>query len=272
MPSRTNENRKSTMIPLQSIEPVICKNQSARNQRMHHLAIFLLLVIASAANSHASTEEADAYATYLFGKTDYEYDIIWGTGYAKWSDYYKNTPTSGSIKDVENLCNREGRNFGLIETVSGEWVTAKYGYTSTGKIPPDMRLPDSYYSAPYLNTINRMYGDCIVTSKSTNDFSIILRIFSNGYANNRSDDPINFGDCTTCSANTIPACAGNPINALTGNKFQKEIDIQQINTATLGFQRYYNSKVSEEANLGVGWRHTYDRKLIKGVAPSRRKN
>ena len=112
-----------------------------------------------------------------------------------------------------------------------------------------------------------MYGDCIVTSKSTNDFSIILRIFSNGYANNRSDDPINFGDCTTCSANTIPACAGNPINALTGNKFQKEIDIQQINTATLGFQRYYNSKVSEEANLGVGWRHTYDRKLIKGVAP-----
>jgi RHS repeat-associated protein len=54
----------------------------------------------------------------------------------------------------------------------------------------------------------------------------------------------------------------NPINVVTGNKYQHEIDIPgQSGELGLFFERSYNSKMVQTAQgLGQGWRHTYQLK------------
>ncbi|MFK7856902.1 MAG: DUF6531 domain-containing protein, partial [Granulosicoccus sp.] len=50
---------------------------------------------------------------------------------------------------------------------------------------------------------------------------------------------------------------GNPIDVITGNKYQLEIDYQAIGSA-LSFKRQYNTAlVSHDNRLGYGWRHSY---------------
>lgn len=51
------------------------------------------------------------------------------------------------------------------------------------------------------------------------------------------------------------ACAGNPINVATGNKYQPELDLQW--GPDLQFRRYYNSRSQKSVGLGVGWSHSY---------------
>jgi len=64
------------------------------------------------------------------------------------------------------------------------------------------------------------------------------------------------------STNTVASSAGNPINIVTGNKFQQETDIASLpGKLGLEFIRHYNSKSSYHGNLGYHWRHTYDVKL-----------
>ncbi len=51
----------------------------------------------------------------------------------------------------------------------------------------------------------------------------------------------------------------NPINIVTGNKFQHEVDIAPLpGLLGLSWQRYYNSQNSSRSALGAGWRHGYD--------------
>jgi YD repeat-containing protein len=52
---------------------------------------------------------------------------------------------------------------------------------------------------------------------------------------------------------------GNPVNVVTGNKFQHEVDIAPLSAEPgLSFSRYYNSIAAGQANgLGQGWRHNY---------------
>jgi hypothetical protein len=55
----------------------------------------------------------------------------------------------------------------------------------------------------------------------------------------------------------IPQYVGNPINVVTGNKYQYELDYQSINSS-LALTRHYNSTLSAyDTGLGQGWRHTY---------------
>lgn len=56
-------------------------------------------------------------------------------------------------------------------------------------------------------------------------------------------------------------CAGNPINIVTGNKFQKETDLTGLSASPLGFSRYYNAKDSSATTLGRGWRHNFQRTI-----------
>lgn len=59
---------------------------------------------------------------------------------------------------------------------------------------------------------------------------------------------------------------GNPINVMTGNKYQREVDIAS-EQGGLGFVRHYNSLgVNPDAGLGVGWTHTYARSVDNDVA------
>jgi RHS repeat-associated protein len=54
-----------------------------------------------------------------------------------------------------------------------------------------------------------------------------------------------------CSENLV----GNPCNAATGNKYQREVDYADPSAGSLEFVRHYNSLTGE-------WRHTYSRKVV----------
>ena len=63
--------------------------------------------------------------------------------------------------------------------------------------------------------------------------------------------------------NTLQSVAerlGNPIHAVTGNKFQKETDYV---SESLKFIRYYNSYYESVSSLGRQWLHTYNRRIAK---------
>lgn len=56
---------------------------------------------------------------------------------------------------------------------------------------------------------------------------------------------------------------GNPINVITGNKYQRESDYQS-SVSKLQFNRYYNSYNTDwNAGFGQGWSSSYSTKLFK---------
>ena len=60
----------------------------------------------------------------------------------------------------------------------------------------------------------------------------------------------------------VPTAVGNPLDALTGNKFQQEEDIQAIgDTYALRLNRYYNSQSKQLGIFGYGWRSDYEMQL-----------
>ncbi len=76
------------------------------------------------------------------------------------------------------------------------------------------------------------------------------------------DDKINNGNPDGCnSPNRLCTSEGNPINAITGNKFEKETDINSSTGILYGFVRYYNSQSTVTTTLGANWRSIYDRSL-----------
>lgn len=74
-----------------------------------------------------------------------------------------------------------------------------------------------------------------------------------------SPAPKNDGECNSDDA---PSNNGsNPINAATGNKFQRELDYVGAGSSRLEFARYYNSRTHYDGALGQHWRHTFDRRI-----------
>src|SRR5690349_11994818 len=75
--------------------------------------------------------------------------------------------------------------------------------------------------------------------------------------------------CTANPTTGTPACgaaAGNPLNVMSGNKFQREEDMPAL-PGVLGLElvRYYNSESplsGQRGILGRGWRLSYDAELI----------
>lgn len=53
---------------------------------------------------------------------------------------------------------------------------------------------------------------------------------------------------------------GNPIHVVTGNKYQREIDLH-LPGLGLAFVRHYNSRSAYRGALGPGWRHSFDTRL-----------
>jgi RHS repeat-associated protein len=74
--------------------------------------------------------------------------------------------------------------------------------------------------------------------------------------------------CATNPTTGTPACgaaAGNPLNVMSGNKFQREVDMPAL-PGVLGLElvRYYNSEAAladERGILGRGWRLSYEAEL-----------
>jgi YD repeat-containing protein len=75
-------------------------------------------------------------------------------------------------------------------------------------------------------------------------------------ARNTPDD----GPLRDCSDTSRPL-AGDPIAIATGQSFQVETDHRSSRSAGLSFQRFYNSAASTEDTLGVGWQHTFSRRV-----------
>ncbi len=76
-------------------------------------------------------------------------------------------------------------------------------------------------------------------------------------------DPNNCGDSLDGkSASQKTALPGrgiaNPINVITGNKYQQEVDFGSLpGELGLGFVRHYNSRNRQDGKAGFGWRHNY---------------
>ena len=81
------------------------------------------------------------------------------------------------------------------------------------------------------------------------------------------------GNCAvgnmTCAAsiaaqttNVAALNVGNPINIVTGNKYQVEVDLSPLpGELALKFIRHYNSNGAADGVVGYNWRHTYHVKL-----------
>lgn len=63
-----------------------------------------------------------------------------------------------------------------------------------------------------------------------------------------------------------PAGAGNPLNTVSGNKYQVETDLPPVGISPLDFRRHYNSTGAYTGDLGVGWSHGLGAKLVPNSA------
>lgn len=76
--------------------------------------------------------------------------------------------------------------------------------------------------------------------------------------------PIGGPVCTAGGPSSLPLSepapgGGNPINFVTGNKWQEETDLAPLpGVLGLEFKRYYNSLSSHPGLLGAGWRMSYE--------------
>jgi RHS repeat-associated protein len=75
------------------------------------------------------------------------------------------------------------------------------------------------------------------------------------------------GGSTTSQASPNPSTGvGNPIDVTTGNKYQREDDIDIQGDLSIGFTRHYNSLPGQTGVLGTGWSHTYETRLSRKEA------
>ncbi len=57
--------------------------------------------------------------------------------------------------------------------------------------------------------------------------------------------------------------ANNPIDIISGNKYQAEVDFHLPGELGLSFTRHYNSSSMQAGALGGGWSHTYETALLR---------
>ena len=225
------------------------------------LSLTVALLLFCSGNARATTEEADAWMRYLFGESGAPLESFCYRDfhfYAIWQEYFEDIPTNASFEDAVKLAyaairRQAGATQFTDQTASGEWLKKEFGFTNDGIIPPDKSIVSSY----------PRYFVCKMLSIDNNDFIIHCEVIICGGIGYVPSDPINLGDCEECNANKPSTAVGNPINILTGNKFQKETDVPEIPGISLGLQRFYNSGDFAATAFGAGWRNTYERVITK---------
>lgn len=114
-------------------------------------------------------------------------------------------------------------------------------------------------SLTLLYVIFNSYGEpTIWWSNPSGTYSSILGVVSGGQDVPDVDRNLGFKGCGLCGGTMV----GNPINLLTGNKFEDESDYEGQGLFPLLFHRFYNSASSGDGTIGIRWSHTYSRTLI----------
>jgi YD repeat-containing protein len=66
-----------------------------------------------------------------------------------------------------------------------------------------------------------------------------------------------------CDSGSCQVHVANPVQARSGNKFQREVDYVGQGPMPLQFVRYYNSGVKSHAYMGAMWRHSYEARVVE---------
>lgn len=113
----------------------------------------------------------------------------------------------------------------------------------------------------------------IPDSSNSDDTDTAFKLCTNGICEDEDDefDGLNDGNADHCKIPTSTASTlngsvnllvGNPINLVTGNKYQSETDLTPLlGQLGLSFTRHYNSQSSHQSTLGYNWRHDFEHQL-----------
>ncbi len=137
-----------------------------------------------------------------------------------------------------------------------------WNYTYSGvsiQLDPAHNLVDAGAKAKNEADLGSFGGDCKITPPTYVDLPSLPICEGEGCL------PVNRGvGKTSCHLEK-----GNPINAASGNKFQRERDYIGAGSVDLQFERVYNSHWSAPSgSVGVNWRTNFDRSmLVNGNLP-----
>ena len=105
-------------------------------------------------------------------------------------------------------------------------------------------------------TVNLSYASGLVTPSVSN--SVTCNIIGENGNPQCPAEPSN----TNIATSSTDKATGNPINALTGNKFESATDIEAIGGRyALRLNRYYNSRSAQRGLFGMGWCSDYEMQL-----------
>ncbi|WP_201800039.1 DUF6531 domain-containing protein, partial [Andreprevotia sp. IGB-42] len=129
---------------------------------------------------------------------------------------------------------------GYVDSVGHSWEASYVGNCPTGQFfgPVSHRCRPICSAGNYLS---KSFGGCRIRAQC---------------APNQSCDTEDVDDD---QGQRCPLTA-NPVNTATGNKFQTEPDLTWAPGQT--FTRYYNSGSRIDLGLGLGWRHSFSRRII----------
>ena len=76
-------------------------------------------------------------------------------------------------------------------------------------------------------------------------------------------NPCGGGDSASQSSTNGVTGVGNPIDVVSGNKYQLETDVAWDGDLAVNFRRHYNSVDAVPRTLGRGWSHSFDTRLTR---------
>jgi YD repeat-containing protein len=138
-----------------------------------------------------------------------------------------------------------------------------------------LEQPGSFYIADTVNGVCRFFnadgasiGQQFICPSCPSGFHVDANSNCSPNASFAGLDPFaNVGSgaqsaLTVSAASAQPLLVDDSINAATGNKYEREVDYEGAGPFPLTFVRYYNSQFTYQSQLGLSWRHNYDRQVL----------
>jgi len=194
-----------------------------------------------------------AHADYVYGPP-YSYNTAWGSGDSFLSvdaavndliAHYESDCNSGVLTCLPHTFSTAYGNSGTAATVTQSWVN------QDGTTGSDIFAYIWATDVTGSGFQPKNAGGCATMCTG-----------GNGSAQDSLGPPGSSGNGTTKDpfANVGTSLEGDPINAANGNEYRQETDLPSSRWLT--FRRFYNSSsYVATANMGLKWRHSFDRTL-----------